>query len=168
MKHFLFCSLLLLSFGLVAPAQTKNSSSGTGEAEIRAWLDQFTKMFEQKNVDRIMEFYADDVVAYDIVPPLRYVGKQAYRKDYETFLAQYQGNLRVEVKDLHVGASGDLGYAAGLELIGGTLSNGQKSEVWARFTSLFRKVNGKWLDFHDHISVPTDMESGKAMLELKP
>ena len=50
----------------------------------------------------------------------------------------------------------------------GTLSNGQKSEVWARFTSLFRKVNGKWLDFHDHISVPTDMESGKAMLELKP
>src|ERR1700745_2843975 len=109
MKHFLFCSLLLLSFGLVAPAQTKNSSSGTGEAEIRAWLDQFTKSFEQKNVDRIMEFYADDVVAYDIVPPLQYVGKQAYRKDYETFLAQYQGNLRVEVKDLHVGASGDLG-----------------------------------------------------------
>jgi len=115
-----------------------------------------------------MEFYADDIVAYDIVPPLQYVGKQAYRKDYESFLAQYQGNLRVEVKDLHVGAVGDLGYATGLELIGGTLTNGQKSEVWARFTSLFRKVNGKWLDFHDHISVPTDMESGKAMLDLKP
>jgi ketosteroid isomerase-like protein len=168
MKHLLFCGLLLLSSGLVAPAQTKNVSSQTGEAEIRTWLDQFIKVFTQKNVDEIMALYADDVVAYDIVPPLQYVGKQAYRKDYETFLAQYQGNLRVGVKDLHVGAVGDLGYATGLELIGGTLANGQKSEVWLRFTSLFRRVNGKWLDFHDHVSVPTDMESGKAMLELKP
>ena len=170
MKHFLFGSLLLVSFGLLTvQAQTKSASqSGKGEAEIRSWLDQFIKVFTEKNVDSIMSLYADDVVAYDIVPPLQYVGKQAYRKDYESFLAQYQGNLRVEVKDLNVGASGDLGYATGLELIGGTLTNGQKSEIWARFTTLFRKVNGKWLDFHDHISVPTDMESGKAMLELKP
>ena len=170
MKHFIFGSLLLVSFGLfTVQAQTKSASqSGKGEAEIRSWLDQFIKVFTEKNVDSIMSLYADDVVAYDIVPPLQYVGKQAYRKDYESFLAQYQGNLRVEVKDLNVGASGDLGYATGLELIGGTLTNGQKSEIWARFTTLFRKVNGKWLDFHDHISVPTDMESGKAMLELKP
>ena len=170
MKHFVFGSLLLVSFGLLTvQAQTKNASQlGKGEAEIRSWLDQFIKVFTEKNVDSIMSLYADDVVAYDIVPPLQYVGKQAYRKDYESFLAQYQGNLRVEVKDLNVGASGDLGYATGLELIGGTLTNGQKSEIWARFTTLFRKVNGKWLDFHDHISVPTDMESGKAMLELKP
>ena len=170
MKHFIFGSLLLVSFGLLTvQAQTKSTSqSGKGEAEIRSWLDQFIKVFTEKNVDSIMSLYADDVVAYDIVPPLQYVGKQAYRKDYESFLAQYQGNLRVEVKDLNVGASGDLGYATGLELIGGTLTNGQQSEIWARFTTLFRKVNGKWLDFHDHISVPTDMESGKAMLELKP
>ena len=170
MKHITYVSLMLVSFGFVTvTAQTKNASpSGAADAGIRSWFNQWTKVFTNKNVDGIMALYADDVVAYDVVPPLQYVGREAYRKDYESFLSQYEGNLSVEMRDLHVGVAGDLGYAMGLELISGTLKNGQKSDVWLRFTSLFRKVNGKWLDFHDHVSVPADMESGKAMLELKP
>ena len=170
MKHLTYVSLMVVLFGFVTiSAQTKGASpSRAAAAGIRSWLDQWTKVFTEKNVDAIMALYADDVVAYDVVPPLQYVGKDAYRKDYESFLSQYEGNLHVEVRDLHVGTTGDFGYAAGLELIGGTLKNGQKSDVWLRFTSLFRKVNGKWLDFHDHVSVPAEMESGKAMLELKP
>jgi hypothetical protein len=31
-----------------------------------------------------------------------------------------------------------------------------------------RKSDGRWLDFHDHVSVPVEIESGKAMLDLKP
>ena len=31
-----------------------------------------------------------------------------------------------------------------------------------------RKINGKWLIVHDHISVPIDFDSGKAALDLKP
>src|SRR5262249_38725841 len=170
MKHLIYVSLIVISFGSVTiSAKTKSASpSRAADAGIRSWLDQFTKVFTDKNVDAIMALYADDVVAYDVVTPLQYIGKEAYRKDYESFLSQYEGNLHVEVRDLHVGTTGDFGYATGLELIAGTLKNGQKSDVWLRFTWLFRKVNGKWLDFHDHVSVPADMESGKAMLELKP
>ncbi|PYK63808.1 MAG: DUF4440 domain-containing protein, partial [Verrucomicrobia bacterium] len=69
---------------------------------------------------------------------------------------------------LHIEASGELGYATGLQMISGMLKHGQKSGMWVRFTSLYRKVDGKWLDFHDHVSVPADIESGKAMLELQP
>jgi ketosteroid isomerase-like protein len=171
-------SLVLLIFILIAlasvtaSAQTKNAAPANGDdiamKEIRGWLDRWTKAFTKQDVDAIMALYTDDVIAYDVVPPLQYVGKTEYRTDYQQFLSQYEGNLRVEVRDLHVGATGDLGYAAGLELISGTLKNGQKSEVWLRFTSLFRKSGGRWLDFHDHVSVPADIESGKAMLELKP
>jgi ketosteroid isomerase-like protein len=53
-------------------------------------------------------------------------------------------------------------------MISGMLKHGQKSGIWVRFTSLYRKVDGKWLDFHDHVSVPVEIESGKAMLDLKP
>src|SRR5262245_57096412 len=160
---------------LIMAATTLNLASGqtvagdnTVEREIRGWIDSWTKAFSAKDVDRVMEFYTDDVVAYDIVPPLQYIGKPAYRADYQQFFAQYEENLRVEVRDLHVGGSGELGYATGLEMISGTLKHGQKSNMWVRFTSLFRKVNGKWLDFHDHVSVPADIESGKALLDLKP
>jgi uncharacterized protein (TIGR02246 family) len=151
----------------LASGQTATGEN-TVEREIRGWIDSWTKAFSAKDVDRVMELYTDDVVAYDIVPPLQYIGKPAYRADYQQFFAQYEDNLRVELRDLHVGASGELGYATGLEMISGTLKHGQKSNMWVRFTSLFRKLNGKWLDFHDHVSVPADIESGKALLELKP
>ena len=68
----------------------------------------------------------------------------------------------------HVGATGELGYATGLQMISGMLKHGQKSGVWVRFTSLYRKVNGKWLNFHDHVSIPVDIQYGKALLDLKP
>jgi uncharacterized protein (TIGR02246 family) len=173
MKKFTLASFILIAFASVtANAQTKNAASANGDnaaaKEIRSWLDRWTKAFTKQDVDSIMALYADDIIAYDVVPPLQYVGKDAYRGDYQQFLSQYEGNLRVEVRDLHVGATGDLGYAAGLELISGTLKNGQKSDVWLRFTSLFRKSDGRWLDFQDHVSVPVDIESGKAMLDLKP
>ena len=32
----------------------------------------------------------------------------------------------------------------------------------------FRKIGGKWLIAHDQISVPLDIESGKALLDLNP
>jgi uncharacterized protein (TIGR02246 family) len=171
-------SLVLVIFTLIglasvtAKAQTKGATPANEDEvavkEIRGWLDRWTKAFTAKDVDAIMALYTDDVVAYDVVPPLQYIGKAEYRTDFLQFLSQYGDNVKVEVRDLHVGANGDLGYAAGLELISGTLKNGQKSEVWVRFTSLLRKSSGRWLDFHDHVSVPADIESGKAMLELKP
>ena len=163
-----FISIALAS--LMADAQTKNAAPGNtdGTQEIRAWLDRWTKAFTKQDVDSIMALYADDIVAYDLVPPLQYIGKAAYRADYQQFFSQYEGNLHVEVRDLHFGATGDLGYAAGLELISGALRNGQKKSVWLRFTSLFRKSDGHWLDFHDHVSVPAEIESGKAMLDMKP
>jgi len=136
--------------------------------EIRGWLDHWTKAVSAKDVDRVMELYTEDVGAYDVVPPLQYVGKAAYRADWQQFFYQYESDLRVETRDLHVGASGELGYATGLQMISGTLKHGGQSGVWVRFTSLYRKVDGKWLDFHDHVSVPVEIQSGKAMLDMKP
>jgi hypothetical protein len=40
--------------------------------------------------------------------------------------------------------------------------------MWIRDTTGLRKVNGKWLDFHDHVSVPVDLATGKAVMDLKP
>ena len=33
---------------------------------------------------------------------------------------------------------------------------------------LFRKIDGNWLIVHDQVSVPIDIESGKALLNLQP
>jgi len=37
-----------------------------------------------------------------------------------------------------------------------------------RATLCRRRIDGKWMVTHGHSSVPFDMESGKASLDLKP
>jgi uncharacterized protein (TIGR02246 family) len=172
MKQFILLAFILMGFASVpVDAQTKNAApvnpDNAARKEIQAWLDRWTKAFTQMDVDSILALYTDDVVAYDVVPPLQYVGKAEYRIDYEQFFSRYD-SLHVEVRDLHIGTSGDLAYASGLELISGTLRNSQKCNVWLRFTSLFRKSDGRWLDFHDHVSLPADIASGRAMLDMQP
>jgi uncharacterized protein (TIGR02246 family) len=173
MKPLIFLTFVFIALASsTADAQTHKSTPASADdaaaKEIRGWLERWTKAFTTKDADLIMALYAEDVIAYDLVPPLQYTGKAAYRADYQQFFSQYDSDLKVEVRDLHIGVSGDLGYAMGLQLVSGTLKGGKKSELWVRFTSLFRKSDGHWLDFHDHVSVPADVATGKAMLELTP
>jgi ketosteroid isomerase-like protein len=52
--------------------------------------------------------------------------------------------------------------------LSGTLKGGHKLDMWVRFTECYRKTNGHWLAIHDHVSVPADFDSGKAVMDLKP
>ena len=146
------------------------AATNNDEAEIRALLDRWAKAFEARDIDGIMSNYApgDAVVAYDIGPPLQYKGKEAYRKDYLEFLAQYDGPIHVEYRDMRIVNSGDVGFVHALEQFSGKLKNGQQSDMWLRYTGGLRKMNGNWLIVHDHVSVPVDFERGKAVLDLKP
>lgn len=58
--------------------------------------------------------------------------------------------------------------AHSLNRLSRTMKNGQKIDYWHRWTACFRKVNGKWLVTHQHVSLPSDLESGKAVMDLKP
>ena len=164
-------SLLAVSIGACSQTATDAHPAQTSDvAEIKALYEQWAKVFEAHDIDGIMSLYApgDAVIAYDIVAPLQYKGKDEYRKDYVEFLAQYDGPIQVEFHDLRVMSSGDVGFAHALERFTGKLKNGQQSDLWLRATSGLRKINGKWLIVHDHVSVPINFETGKAVLDLKP
>ncbi len=165
-------SLVALTMGAQGQSSSPPAKADTNpnETQIRQLYDRWAKAFRAHDVDAIMSIYApaDALIAYDIVPPLQYVGNAAYRKDYETFLAQYDGPIDVEYRDLRIVAGDDVAFIHTLERISGTLKNGQKSDLWIRATSGLRKINGKWLIVHDHISAPVDLDTSKAVLDLKP
>jgi uncharacterized protein (TIGR02246 family) len=163
--------ILLVSWGGWNQAARSAHAAGNGEqAEVRALLDRWAKAFEAHDIEGIMSTYApgDAVIAYDLVPPLQFKGKDAYRKDYEEFLAQYDGAIHVEFRDMRIMAGSEIGFVHALERFTGKLKNGQQSDLWLRYTGGLRKISGKWLIVHDHVSVPADLQSGKAVLDLKP
>lgn len=165
--HRLCTLAVCFAFALLTGC-THTTPPAADEAGVRQWISDFTKAFDARDHDAIMALYAPDVVAYDVAPPLQFAGKEAYSQDWATFLGQFKGSLTMELKDEHIEVSGDLAIIEALEHISGTTSSGQPMDMWIRDTTALRKADGKWLDFHDHVSVPVDLASDKGALDLKP
>ena len=168
-KILILCALGATLAGCGKPERQKDSAAD-GQQIVSALLAKWQKAFEAKDVNGVMAMYApgDVLTAYDIVPPLQYKGTDAYRKDYSEFFSQFDGPLHVEFADGHMESSGNLTLAYGLERLSGKLKSGQPVDMWVRYDSVFKQIDGRWRDIHDHISVPADLNSGKAVLDLKP
>ena len=138
------------------------------EAAIQRLLDDGIRALRDKNIEGIMSLYAQEVVSFDIVPPLRYLGADAFRKRWEEVFSSFQGPIGYELHDLNITVGDDVAFTHSLNRISGTLTTGQKIDLWLRWTACFRKINGKWLIVHHQNSVPVDLETGRAMLSLKP
>lgn len=138
------------------------------EAAIQGLLNDCIRSLHDKNIEGVMSIYAPELVAFDIVPPLRYVGADAYRKPWEEVFSTFQGPIGYEIHDLSITVGDDVAFTHSLNRISGTMNTGHKTDLWVRCTACLRKINGKWLIVHTQVSVPVDLEHGKAMLDLKP
>lgn len=159
-------ALLVLLAGCHAHQPSSNARKDVDAIKARysAWKDAFAA----RDLNGIMAIYSPDVLAYDADPPLQLSGAAAYRKDYETFLAQFEGPVRVTIPHVHVEQSGLVAYAFGLERLRGTMTNRKRIDIWLRFTDGWKRENGVWLIEHEHVSVPVDMATGQARLDLTP
>ena len=138
------------------------------EAAIRELIDRFANAFRAKDVDAVMSFVARDIVSFDILPPLQAVGADTFVKHWQEFFDSYQSPMHVEFPDVRISAGDDVAFSHCLHRVKGTLKNGQETDWWLRWTACYRKTDGKWLIVHEQVSVPADLRSGKAMMDLKP
>jgi uncharacterized protein (TIGR02246 family) len=138
------------------------------EAEIQRLLDEGIRALHDRNIEGVMSLYAPEVVTFDIVPPLRYMGADALRKLWEEVFLVYQGPIGYDIHDLPITVGDDVAFTHSLNRISGTMKTGQKTNLWLRWTAGLRKINGKWLIVLNHNSVPVDLQTGRAVLDLKP
>jgi ketosteroid isomerase-like protein len=147
---------------------TTSDNKQNDEAEIKRVIERGVEALRNKDLDGVMTMYAPDLVSFDIVPPLQYVGADTYRKHWGEALSSFPGPINYEVVDLDITVGGDVAFAHSFNRLSATMSNGQKVGNWLRWTACFRKINGKWLIAHMQASVPVDLATGRAVLDLKP
>ena len=147
-----------------------DSSVRDDEATIRQLLDEYSDAIAAKDAETAHSYYADDLVCFDLAPPLCLSGERALDpKDLRTWLASWRGPIHTEGRDLHVAVGGDLAFAYGLRHMTGTKKSGEKVDVWFRATCGMRREKGEWKIFHLHNSVPFYMDgSARAALDLEP
>jgi ketosteroid isomerase-like protein len=125
----------------------------TIEATLRRRIEELAQAIRDKDVDRLMTFYARDVVVFDVRPPLHTRGAEAYRQNFERWFAQFDGPLGFEYTDLRVVTGENSAFCHYLALVVGA-KPGHVTGYWIRGTTCFERREGEWLVTHEHISTP--------------
>ena len=146
---------------------TSGQTQGNDEIYLRQLLDSFTEAIQTKDVDKIMSFYSPDIVAFDMMAPLKHEGILAWRKVWQAALPMMEGNMTSEMRDLTIDVGGDIAICQALLNVK-LQGDRQNYDTWMRWTAGLHRINGQWLITHEHTSVPADMQSGRAMMNLKP
>lgn len=168
-RHAMRLSLFIVTVS-VASMLGLSAAYADEQAEIKALEQRYVTAVKAKDVKAIMACYVPDesLVVFDLVPPRQYVGAKAYQKDWEDLFAAYPGPADVEMSDLNVMTEGNLGYGHNIQHTTLTDKESKKIMLVLRVSNGYRKINGKWLISHEHVSVPVDLATGKAELASKP
>ena len=137
------------------------------EAQIRDLLAKWTRALHAKDLDALMALYAPDTVAFDLMPPQQVPSADGYRKNFERWFAAMPGPIDYEIHDLRATLSDTVAFCHSVSHINATRANGEKADYWVRVTVGFQKRDGQWLVTHDHVSMPFDMQTQKAVSDLR-
>jgi ketosteroid isomerase-like protein len=137
------------------------------DADIRERIDTLAGAIRAKDVDALMAHYAPEVVVFDIRPPARIRGVDAYRKNFEAWFASVKGRIDYEVHDLSIARSGDVAFCCCVSHVRSVRTTDEKPDYWVRVTSGLQKMGGQWLVAHEHISMPIDLQTMQAASGLR-
>jgi len=136
-------------------ADGKTSASIT--VVLRRRIDDIAQAIRDKDVERLLAFYAQDVTAFDLRPPLDVRGANAYRKNFQKWFASFEGPLDFEFHNLRIVPGEGAAFCHYLALVSGERPGGRASGYWVRGTTCFERREGEWLVSHEHISTPASM-----------
>jgi len=138
------------------------------EAAVRETIEAIASAVRRKDVDAVLALRSSEIRFYGLVPPLQHVGTDAVREVWKSALDAFEGPVEYEVHRLDVAVGDDIAFSRSLNHFGGTQKNGERVISWLCTTLGFGKTEGVWKLLHQHVSVPFDMETGKALLDLTP
>jgi ketosteroid isomerase-like protein len=140
----------------------------SAHVDLKALFEMRAEEIRAKDIAGLMSLYAPDVVYFDLVPPLRYVGAAALRERFKDWFAKWQSSIGQETHDLNVTSDGSVAAAFMLLRTSGTLRDGRKVGYWVRVSNACRRIDGRWLITHEHVSLPVDMKTANAVMDLAP
>jgi uncharacterized protein (TIGR02246 family) len=138
------------------------------EADIRQRIEEYVAAIRDKDLHKVVSIFAPDLVSFDLEAPLQHEEVEAKRENWARAFAAYEHPIGYVIPQLVLTLGDGVAFGRSLNRISGTLKSGRKTDYWVRWTTCFRKIDGVWFIVHDHVSVPIQIEGGKALLDLSP
>ncbi|QDT98790.1 SgcJ/EcaC family oxidoreductase [Gimesia aquarii] len=141
-------------------AERNNNAQGIpaskDEDEIRSLAKAWSGSLESKDVDAMLTGYSEDILLYDVKPPYRLKGLEAYRANWEACLPYFPAKMKSEHRDFTVTVDGDVAFAHGLHHVVPIDEESPVGQTWLRITIGYQRTEGEWRVMHEHVSVPFD------------
>src|ERR1700687_1710415 len=84
------------------------------EAQIRQLIDDWRSALCARDLDRLIQSYAPDVLFFDAVPPFQHRGAAAYGRTWDAMFPSLPLRIGSELRDLSITVSDDLAVMYGL------------------------------------------------------
>jgi ketosteroid isomerase-like protein len=168
MRTTIAISIAIVTVLSIVTGSRAYASGDSDRVQIVALNQRQLEAFDRKDLDTVMSFYVDDkdAIFYEDTLPFQLVGVDALRRlDQEFFDSASQIHSTMEA--ISIVTCDDLAVAHYTLSVKWTGKDGAHSQR-GRFSQVLKKVNGKWLIWHEHYSVPFDPATGRAVLEAKP
>ena len=122
-------------------------------AQIRNLIEGWAAAVRQKDMTGILRHHAEDIVMFDLPPPLELKGIEAYEETWALFFNSSPEPPVFDVVNLRIAAGNDVAFAIALMRCV-VVEDDVASDLDFRLTIGFRKVDGQWLFQHEHHSIP--------------
>ena len=138
------------------------------QTQIQNLIDSYRQAVINKDVEKVMALYADDIVSFDAVKALQFKGKPAYRAHWQECMEMCPGPHIFEFHEITIEPSQEIAFAHWLAHCGGTNEKGETQACWMRVSQCYRQDAGLWQIVHEHWSAPFEMQSGATLFNLEP
>ena len=133
------------------------SATGVGtkdENVIRELIENWAKAVRNKDLDGILANHSEDILMFDVPPPLQSRGIEAYKKTWDLFFDWSPDNPVFEIQKMNITAGNDVAFVTALMRCVGRTEN--ESGLDFRLTVGLRKIGDQWIVTHEHHSIPAE------------
>ena len=160
-------ALMLISLAAATTVLIPNSyaqpSDESEKAAIMKLNERVYAAFDNKDLAATMACFSDDSGAIFFEPTIPFqMNKTALAKDIE-LLFESVSALHTDISEVNVQVSGDLAAVYLIQQNTWTDATGTHTQT-ARYTQVDRKEGGRWLIWHEHLSLPYNPGNGRAVM----
>ena len=128
----------------------------TAETQIKALIEAWADAVRRHDLSGILAHHNQDIVMFDVPPPLQSRGLEEYRKTWDLFFEYHEPSQAFDIEELAITAGEDVAFAVAIMRCGSGTFSGPPEEGGFpfRLTMGLRKVDDGWRIVHEHHSVP--------------
>lgn len=126
------------------------------ESQIKELIEAWAEAVRRHDLSAILAHHEQNIVMFDVPPPLQSRGMDEYKKTWDLFFKYHQPSQAFDIEELAVTAGEDVAFAVAIMRCGPGISTdpAKAGGFLFRLTVGLRKIDGDWRITHEHHSVP--------------